>query len=126
MSRTLANPVVEVNNAIIAIVPNSFSFKSGKGNKTLRPQSAGGNSIQTIVTIDAETKKSMVKFSLITTKQNDEYKDAWQDAVDGVLINASDGDWAKTFRKMHIIEDPETSTGAEGVTEISFEGQPAV
>lgn len=126
MSRTLANPVVEVNNVIIMIIPNSLSFKGGKGNKTLRPQSAGGDSIQTIVTVDAETKKSMVKFSLVTLKEHDEYKDEWQDAVDGVLINLSDGDWAKTFRKMHIIEDPETSTGAEGVTEISFEGQPAV
>jgi hypothetical protein len=124
--RTLANPVVEVNNTIIAIVPNSLSFKDGKGNKTMRSQSSGGNAITIVVTTDAETKKGMVKFTLITTKQNDDLKSEWQDAVDGVAIRLSDGNWSKSFRRMHIMEEPEVTTGAEGSTEITFEGQPAV
>lgn len=123
---TLANPTVEVNDTVISIVPNSLAFKDGKGDTNLRPQSAGGNSISVIKTTNAETKKSMVKFSMITTGENDALKSQWQDLDNGVTIRLSDADFLKSFRRMHVMEDPEVSTGADGVTEIAFEGQPAV
>ncbi len=123
---TLANPIVEVNNTVIKIVPNSLSFKDGRGDTNLRAQSAGGNSIDVVKTTNAETKKGMVKFSLITTTENDALKTQWQNLNNGVTIRLSDGDFLKSFRRMHVMEDPEVTTGADGVTEITFEGQPAV
>jgi hypothetical protein len=126
VQRTLANPTVEVNNGVIGIIPNSLSYKRGKGDVSVRPQSAGGNSIEIIRTENAETKKSMVKFSLYNTKANRDLITAWQDLVDGAAIRLSDGDFIESFRSMFIINDPEMNLGADGNVEVTFEGQPAV
>lgn len=123
---TLANPTVEVNDTVISIVPNSLSFKTGRGDTNLRPQSAGGDSVEVIKTVDAETKKGMVKFSMITETGNVALVKTWQSLDDGVTIRLSDGDFLESFRRMHVMEDPEVTTGADGITEITFEGQPAV
>ncbi len=123
---TLSNPTVEVNNTAISIVPNSLSYKDGKGNTNLRSQSAGGDSVEVIKTVDAETKKSMVKFSVITETANIRLKEEWQGALNGVTIRLSEGTFLKSFRRMHVMEDPEVTTGADGATEINFEGQPAI
>ena len=127
MGRTLSNPTVEVNDIIIAIKPNSLSFKKGKGDKNVRAQSAGGNSIDTIITEDAETKVSMVKFMLITTKEGIELLDGWEDAGDsGNTVRLSDGDFVVSFRKMVVTTEPERGTGADGETEVEFHGQPVL
>jgi hypothetical protein len=124
--RTLSNPSVEVNGETIGIVPNSLSYKDGRGNRTVRPESAGGNSINVVVTEDAETKKGMVKFSLYNTKVNDELKVSWQSTVDGNTVRFSDGDFVKPFRQMFVTEDPEVALGADGNMEIVFEGAPLI
>lgn len=123
---TLSNPTVEVNNGIVAIIPNTLGFKTGKGNITMRPQSAGNRSISMVKTQDAETMKSMVKFALYNTKVNNDLLNDWQDAVDGNSIRFSDGDFTMSFRNMFVIEDPERNLGADATWEITFEGQPAV
>ena len=123
---TLTNPTVEVNDSIIQIVPNTLSFKTGRGNTNLRSQSAGGNSIEVIKTVDAETKKGMVKFSMITEIKNVTLIKAWQALNDGVTIRLSEDDFQASFRRMHVMDDPEITTGADGSTEVTFEGQPAV
>ena len=121
---TLSNPSVEVNNDAIAIIPNSLSFKKGKGEKKALPQSAGGNSIEIVQTEDAETKKSMVKFSLRNTKSNQDLLDTWQDTIN--TIRLSQGDFVVSFRGMIVTNDPEIQTGADGNLELNFEGTPAV
>lgn len=125
MARTLSNPTVEVNNIVIGIVPNSCSYKGGKGNKNVRPQSSGGDMVEMIVTEDAENKKSMVKFKLYPTLANIDYVKDWQELENGVAINLSDGDFTQQFRGMHITEDPEVALGADGELEITFEGKPS-
>lgn len=122
--KTLANPTVEVNNGVIAIIPNSLSYKRGKGDVNMRAQSAGGDSVDVVKTVNAETKKSMVKFSLINTKTNIELYEGWQDAVDGVTVRFSDGALTKSFQGMSVITDPEVNLGAEGNIEVTFEGKP--
>lgn len=123
---TLANPSVQVNDAAIKILPNSLAFKGGKGNTNLRAQSSGGDAVDIVKTVDAETKKGMVKFSMITTKENIEFLKGWQNDDSGVTIDLSDQDFNESFEQMHVMEDPEIGTGADGSTEITFEGPPAV
>ena len=122
---TLSNPTVEVNNDTIGVVPNSISYMKGKGEKNVRPQSAGGNSVEMIITDNAETKKGMVKFSLYNTKANQDLLDAWQDS-NANTIRLSQGDFVVSYRGMVVTSDPEVSTGADGSFEVAFEGQPAV
>lgn len=126
LEKTLSNPAIQVGNKSIAIKPNSLVYKSGKGDKNVRSQSAGGASIENVVTEDAETKKSMVKFTLFNTKTNIDNLEEWQDAVNGNSIEFSDGAFQKAFRQMVVTGDPEISLGAEGETEIEFEGLPLV
>jgi hypothetical protein len=122
--RTLSNPSIEVNSGIIGIIPNSCSYKRGKGDISLRPQSAGGNSIEIVKTEDATTKKSMVKFSLYNTKTNRDLFVGWQDLIDGNTIRLSDGNFIESFRQMFVITDPEVVLGADGNIEVTFEGAP--
>ena len=123
--KTLANPTVEINDVAIAIKPNSLKLKSGKGDINIRPQSAGGNSIQIVKTDNAETKKGMVTFSLFNTKQNIDAVKSWQDSEDGNTIQLSEGDFIQSFRQMFVMTDPEISLGADGELEIVFEGLPS-
>lgn len=121
---TLSNPSVEVNNDAIAIIPNSLKYKKGKGDQKALPQSAGGNSIDIVQTVDAETKKGMVAFSLRNTKSNQDLLDSWQDGSN--TVRCSQDDFILSFRNMIVITDPEVATGADGSFEVMFEGSPAV
>jgi hypothetical protein len=121
---TLANPTVEINDIVVMIIPNSLTYKKGKGDKKLRAQSAGGDSIDIIPTEDAETKVSMCKFSMITTKENVEAHETWKDKTGGNTVRLSDGSFVVPFRKMYITTEPEVNTGSDGNLEIEFQGQP--
>ena len=125
IEKTLANPTIEVNDAVIGIIPNSCSYKAGKGDINIRAQSAGGNSIDVVKTENAETKISMVKFKLFNTKTNSEQVKTWQDSVNGNTINLSDGDFIQAFREMFVITDPELMLGADGEIEVEFNGRPS-
>jgi hypothetical protein len=126
VEKTLANPTIEINDAVIGIVPNSASYKTGKGDINIRAQSAGGNSIDVIKTENAETKISMVKFKLYNTSTNVGLVRTWQDSVDGNTIAMSDGDFIESFREMFVITDPEVMLGADGELEVEFNGRPSL
>lgn len=123
---TLNNPTVEVNDNPIAIVPNSLSYKKGRGEKSVKAQSAGGNAIETVVTQNAETKVSMVKFKLYPTKENFDLADVWIDNINGNTIRLSEGELTESFRGMVTTNEPERMVGADGELEIEFQGQPVL
>ena len=124
MAKTLSNPTVEVNDDTISILPNSLSYKEGQGDRNVRAESAGGNSIVPIVTVNAETKLSMCKFKLSNTAQHLNQVKEWIAAEDGVTISLSEGDIQVAFREMVVITEPERAIGADGELEIDFQGPP--
>lgn len=125
-TRTLSNPTVEVNDQAIAIIPNSLSYKKGQGDKTVKAQSAGGNAVEAIVTENAETKISMVKFKLYNTKENFDLANGWTDLISGNTIRLSEGDLTESFRGMVVTSEPERMIGADGELELEFMGQPVL
>lgn len=125
-TRTLSNPSVEVNDSAIAIVPNSLSFKKGQGDKSVKAQSAGGDAIETVITENAETKVSMVKFKLFNTKENFDLANGWIDNIDGNTIRLSEGEMTESFRGMVVTTEPERSVGADGELELEFMGSPVL
>lgn len=129
MANALSNPTIQVNDETIAIVPNSLTYKRGKGDLSVRPQSAGGNSVTNVITENAETKMSMVKFSLYLTDTNRSYIEQWQEAyfTGGNTIRFSDRASSQplAFSNMNVITDPEYSVGADGSVEVEFMGDPA-
>lgn len=123
---TLANPTVEVNDAPIAIIPNSLSYKKGQGDKTVKAQSAGGNAIEPVISENAETKISMVKFKMYNTKENFDFVNAWTDNINGNTIRLSEGELVESFRTMVVTSEPERMIGADGELEIEFQGTPVL
>ena len=120
----ITTPTVEVNNDIIAIVPNSLVSRGGKGTKTVRPQSSGGGNVEMVISEDATTKKSYIKFELMPTSANIDLIKSWQDSITGVAIGISDSSYNESYRNMVMINDPDLNLTAEGTIECQFEGNP--
>ena len=122
--RTLSNPTVEVNDDVIAIIPNSLSYKPGLGEKSAKAQSAGGNAISVVVTENAETKIGMVKFKLFNTAANLERVKDWNVLYEST-IRLYEEDITESFRDMVMITEPERAVGADGELEVEFKGAPS-
>lgn len=127
MAQALSNPTLTINNLTTPFVPNTLVYKSGKGDRTVRVQSSGGGSVQTVFSTDIETNKSMVKLSIVNPKENIDKLEDWQDLLDGnaILITADNG-FSKSFSNMTLITDPEIAFGSDTTIEIEFEGPPAI
>lgn len=124
---TLSNPVVEIDDEPIVIVPNSLAFKKGYGDNTVKIQSAGGGSVVAAVSEDASTKKSMVKFKILSTSENFDLLEYWLERRNiGVTIDISEGEFAEGFEQMVLISEPDRELGADTEIEVTFEGQPAI
>ena len=124
MAKTLSNPTVEVNDDTIAIIPNSLTYKEGQGDRKVKAESAGGNSISTVVTVDAETKISDCKFKLYNTADNLNRIKEWMAEDEGVTISLSEDDVTVAFNNMVVTTEPERAVGADGELEIEFMGPP--
>lgn len=129
MANALSNPTVEVNDQVISILPNTLTYKRGAGDVNLRTQSAGGDSIEAVITENAETKISTVKFSLTLTDTNLAYVRSWQqntfDGGNTIRISGRTMTTPLSFTGMCIIADPEYSVGADSSVEVEFMGDPA-
>lgn len=125
--QAIATPTIQVNNETIAIVPNSFKYKGGRGDRAVRTQSSGGSAVDVVMTEDAETKKSMVTFEMINTETNIGLVEDWQDALNANAITASDNNqnFTKAFSNMTVITDPEISLSQDGSFTVEFEGSAA-
>lgn len=120
----LANPTVIIDDETIEIKPNSLSYKDGRGDAKVRTQAAG-DGVTTVVTVDAETKISMVKFTMLLTSNSDISTNQWASKREttGCTIEFFDG-IRKSFVRMALMTDPEKMTGAEGEVEVEFQGPP--
>ena len=123
MARTLSNPTIKINGRTIRIVPNSFSYKEGQGDKTVRAQSAGGNAVETVVAENAETKMSMAKFKMFNTSENLQLAKDWLESFSNT-IRAFESNINIPFRNMVVTTEPERIIGADGDFEIEFMGDP--
>ena len=124
----LANPTIEINDRVIEYKPNSLSYKGGKGDLTVRHQTGGGDAGSKVITEDANSKVSMVKFTMLTETGNTDLLNEWLEisrSEGGNVIRLSAQGFTRSFRRMRVTEDPEVGIGAEGEFEIDFQGDPA-
>ena len=125
--QAIATPTIQVNNETISIIPNSFKYKNGRGERTIRTQSSGGSAVDVVMTENAETKKSMATFEMLNTAKNISLVEDWQDALNANAITASDNNqnFTKSFANMTVINDPEIGLAQDGNISIEFEGSAA-
>ena len=123
MANALSNPTVEINDQVISIIPNTLSYKRGAGDVNVRAQSAGGDSVEAVITENAETKIGMVKFSLAVTDANQEYVRTWQENKFNGGNTVRVMNTPLSFTNMNVTSDPEFSIGADGTVEVEFLGE---
>ena len=122
----LSVPQILVNDEVVYIKPNSFSFTEGAGERNVRTKSGGGGAVAIVVTENAETQTSMVKFTLLTEDSSLERIRGWLNLFDANRIEAGDGSFARTFSQATITNNPEAALGESGEVEIEWTTQKSV
>ena len=120
----LATPSITVNNNTVGIVPDSFKYKSGVGNRTVSTQSAGGDSVDIIITEDVTTKKSYCAFDLRSTVENINLYKLMQTGVGTNSILAADNrvGFSESVDQMTVISDAEITAAQDGMFTVELEG----
>ena len=130
-AQVIANPLVYVNNYAIVIVPNSFSFVTGKGDKKVSAASTG-NTISTVYSNDLINAVSKVVFKTYVTNDNISFFEAVRDLGNANQIKFSDTDNAGnilltyTMTSAAITDEPTYEAISEGTVEFTFMGDPLV
>jgi hypothetical protein len=125
--KALSVPAIRVNNDVIGIVPNSFMYKAGDGETNVRAASTGGGNAVSIHTENAESKFSIIKFSVYPTLDMVSKIRDWKAAVAGNTIDAierglNDKDFNVAFKGVSITNDPDINAGADTVIDIEAAG----
>ncbi len=126
VQRGLATPSLVINDQVVPYVAGTLEFKDGKGETQLRRLTAGGRAGVNVVTKDTETELSMIQFSVATTVESVAQGDSWLLANEsgGNVVRLSGEGLTRSYRNCFLTNDPSNSTGAEGVTEFVFKGDP--
>lgn len=126
-----SNPTVRINDITFSIVPNSVKSSGGLGETKVRAASAGGNSITTVHTSDAETKIGKMMFDLFVTKQDEAqlsiiHNNIGNNTVSLVEVFSNGETASETLPNCSLINDPEKEKSADGKMSLEFEGDPTV
>ncbi len=126
MGNALSNPVMEIDGDVISYIPNSVVYNEGAGEMKVKVESAGGGTVEPIVTENAETKIGMVKFKVSPTSTHLGQIREWQTSSrdGGVTIDLSKDDIQVPFTQMILINNPDVNVGVDGEIELEFEGAP--
>jgi hypothetical protein len=113
-----------LNNKLLGLVPNTFSFTSGRGEYTHRRASTGGNGTVAVFSKNAETFKSMPKFELFPTTDNlDVIDTAKLNNSNNTLVYSENGK-SIVFTNLVITNDPEFAVGADTTVSVEAEADP--
>ena len=116
----ISDPELVVNDITVFVVPNSVSYKSGKGDRSVRTQSSGNGNVQPVISKNVEQFKGMIKFSVYSTAESIKLVGQWQNNDGGNVIEL--GSVNKTMNRSTMIEDPEINLTDDGAVEVTFEG----
>jgi hypothetical protein len=116
---------VIVDNQGISIMPGSFKYTEGQGERTVEPQSAGGGVFENVISDDGQTHKSKFSFSMRNTKENIELARIWKTQ----LLHAVQ--WAdiginRAFNNAVLLNDYEINLSPDGAIELEWESDPVV
>lgn len=127
--RALSTPQVNINNVNIAIVPNSLKYDGGEGEVNVRTASAGGNSVESVHTSNAESKIGKVMMDVYLDTQLDGFIAGWKAGIGENSISFSERfengtAVTRSFDRMSLVNNVERNASADGVTSLEFEGDP--
>lgn len=131
MKSVISTPTITVNDAPVAIVPNSFKYTEGKGEQNVRSASTGGGSVEQVVADNVETNFSMCSFEIYPVAFDVEQARIWKSNGSLNVVEASgiakDGtSIERTFQNAGILNDYEVALGSETTIELEFKSDAAV
>lgn len=128
MSRILSKPSVEIDDIVIYIAPNSLKVKYGFGTKSVKTQSAGGNSTKLATSHNIEEAVGGITFEVFADAENvDRVLDLYEknnSSEIGVKYFDTNNDISGTMLSSSLLNDPEHGYGADGKIELQLAGQP--
>lgn len=126
----IADPLVEVNNVAIGVLPNTVKFTEGLGEQKTRAISFGGGATGQVYSSDIETNFSKVMFELPATIENIALARAWKINKNQNVITITatvDGQsLTRVFTKASLPNDYEVSLATEGNIPLEFNANKAV
>lgn len=130
---SIANPVVTVNGASVAVVPNSTKFDEGKPKKNIRAAAVGSLVTQDF-SQDIEEAFSKFSFTLLPSAANINLVKSWQDLNNTNLVTITGTELVlgagqqliRTFNNATVTNQPEINLGADGVIEVEWMSDAAV
>ena len=117
----IKNPTIMINGSPQKYVPNSFSFKTGRGTRTTMTETLGNGNVSMEIVEDVTTQKGFVKFSVASTVENVNLYQNYMLNLDANAIELS-GDIEGSFARMTILEEQEVTVGTDATFDMIFEG----
>lgn len=129
MAITLSVPSVIVNNETISIVPNSFAYDGGEGEINVRAASGGGNTVESVHSVNAENKIGSCKFDVYLTPDIDSRIRSWksqvgQNNIQFVQRLSGGGNVTRAMSRMSLTNMIERNASSDGVVSLEFKGDP--
>lgn len=121
----IKNPTIMINGSAQKYVPNSFSFKTGLGNRTTMTETLGNGNVSMEIVEDVTTQKGYIKFTVASTKDNVARYLNFMQNKDANAIELS-GDVEGKFARMTILEEQEINIGSDATFDMIFEGTPMI
>ena len=120
-----SNPQITINNNPVAIKPNSFKYKAGKGEVKVRATATGGGSSVSIHTVDTATRVSTFEFALAVTDDNRGNASTWKDNIGANTCLASQTGLKPVVGiNMSLTNEPDFEASADGWVTVTFQGDP--
>lgn len=123
---TLARPTIVANNTPVQIVPNSVVYTEGKGEQSVRTQSAGGGLVELVISENVETNMSKLNFSLMPTEENIAIARSWKSNPGLNAFQVVQGSFSRTIGDATVTNDYDVELGADTVISIEIMGAAAV
>ena len=121
---SLSVPQLVLNNQVLEVVPDTFSFSLGRGETTHRRASTGGQGTTAVISKNAETFKSMAKFELFPTDKTVGIIDTAKLNLANNTLVASENGKSYVFTNFVITNDPEFNTGSDATVSVEAEADP--
>ena len=123
-----STPQVVLNNRTINIVPGSLMIKLGRGEQSVKAQSAGGGAMALVYSDNVETKIAEVKFKLFSTPANISLYDQTKSNNPSNAVSATHPtlNVSYHFGTATCISDAEINAQPDGEFELHFKSLPAV
>ncbi len=116
---------VIVNNLGVLIMPGTFKYTEGLGEKTVEAQSGGGGAFENVVSDDGGTHKSKFSFSIRNPAANIELARSWK-VIDFNAVQIVDKGFTRTFNNAVLLNDYDVELSIDGALELEWESDPVV